>query len=295
MLKIKKMLFIITALFYPGIAFTQEYTTQSGSNILFNSEITTAKKIIDMIAEFSVKYSFQVLGGVLVIILGIFLAKFVCKMVGNVFEKKQIDVTISKFMLSIINIIIVALAALIALGKFGITIAPFIAGISVIGFGASFALQGPLSNYAAGITLIFTKPFKVGDIVEVSGVTGEVTDMTLARTEMKTLDATVIFVTNKLIIGEIIHNYSHYKKLNLNIGISYSSDVQKAIELVEGVVNSERRISKQPAPKIGISEFADSSINIYGRLWCEQSNYWDALFSINKKTFEESGVNKFVL
>ena len=285
--KLKKILFMAAAVFSPAIAFAQEYTTQSGPQDLFAAEISTAKKIIDMMAEFGVKYSFQALGGILVVILGMFLAKFVCKMLGNVFEKKKIDVTVAKFMLSIIKIIIIALAMLIALGKFGITIAPFIAGISVIGFGATFALQGPLSNYAAGITLIFTKPFKVGDIVEVSSVMGEVTDMTLARTELKTLDGTVIFVPNKSIIGEVIHNFSHYKKLDLTIGVSYGSDVNKAIEIVEGIIADEARIAKEPMPKIGISEFADSSINIYSRLWCDQVDYWDVLFLINKNIFGE--------
>jgi small conductance mechanosensitive channel len=244
-----------------------------------------------MITEFFVKYSFQALGGIIVILVGILLSKVVYRMVGNLFEKKGVDVTVSKFMLSIVKILIIAFAVLIALGKFGITIAPFIAGISVIGFGTSFALQGPLSNYAAGITLIFTKPFKVGEIVEVSGVIGEVTDMTLARTELKTLDGTVIFVPNKSIIGEVIHNYSQFKKLDLTVGVSYSSDISKAISIVEGVIKQERRIAKDPVPKIGISEFADSSINIYARLWCLQSDYYDVLFLVNRKLFAEFGAN----
>ena len=283
---LKKVFIAVTVFVHHGIASAAEYTTQSGPDALFSTEISTAKKIIDMIAEFFVKYSFQALGGIVVIVLGIFLSKFVCKMAGNLFEKKGIDVTVSKFMLSIIKMSIIALAVLIALGKFGITIAPFIAGISVIGFGTSFALQGPLSNYAAGITLIFTKPFKVGEIVEISGVMGEVTDMTLARTQLKTLDGTVIFVPNKSIIGEVIHNYSQFKKLDLTIGVSYSSNVNKAINIVEEIVRSEDRIAGEPSPKIGISEFADSSINIYGRLWCLPSDYYDVLFSINNKIFK---------
>ena len=262
-----------------------------GVEAMFATEISTAKKIIDMLAEFSVKYSFQVLGGILVIFLGWLASKYITRVVGNLLEKKGVDVTVSKFLLSIVKMIVLLFAALIALGKFGITIAPFIAGLSVIGFGASFAVQGPLSNYAAGITLVFTKPFKVGDIVELSNVIGEVMDMTLARTELKTLDGTTIFVPNKLIIGEIIHNYSEFKKLDLTIGISYDSDVDKAIQIVKDIVTGDDRVSDNPVPKIGISEFADSSINIYARLWCKQSDYWDIIFSSNKKIHEDFGKN----
>ena len=280
---------------------TMEATTAAaqmatnGVDALFASEISTAKKIIDMMAEFSVKYSFQALGGIIVIVLGWVLAKYIAKFLDNLLRKKEVDVTVSKFIVSIVKMIVIALAALIALGKFGITIAPFIAAISVIGFGATFAIQGPLSNYAAGATLIFTKPFKVGDIVAVTDVQGAVTDMTLARTEMKTLDGTVIFIPNKLIVGEVIHNYSEYQKLDLTIGVAYDADTDKAIDIIKGVVTAEERISKKPEPKIGINEFADSSVNIYARLWCKPGDYYDVLFSVNKKVFAELNKNNITI
>ncbi|MEA3488771.1 MAG: mechanosensitive ion channel [Candidatus Omnitrophota bacterium] len=290
--KAKKLFFIVVSGTFPVLAWAQEKTPQEG---IFVSEISAARKLLDLLVEFCVKYSFQALGGIIVVILGWVAAKFIARFFEALFLKKNVDVTVIKFLVSIIKIIIVAFAMLIALGKFGITIAPFIAGISVIGFGASFAVQGPLSNYAAGTTLIFTKPFKVGDIVEVSDVTGEVTDMTLARTEMKTLDGTVIFIPNKQIIGEVIHNYSAFKKLDITVGISYESDVDKAIKIIKEIIASENRLTKQPEPKIGISEFADSSINIYARLWCKQNDYYDLLFSINRDILGEFNKNYIVI
>jgi len=118
-------------------------------------------------------------------------------MVKRMLVKRNADVTITKFLVDIIVIFMVSIAALLALENFGITIAPFIAGLSVIGFGTSFALQGPLSNYAAGATLVFTKPFKVGDIMEIGDCVGQVEDMTLARTIIKTLDGTRVIIPNK--------------------------------------------------------------------------------------------------
>lgn len=295
--RIKVLVLSSLSLISAGMASAQDgtYTTDPAVALdpqtIFASEISTAKKLLDMLVEFCVKYSFQVLGGVIVVILGWVAAKYVARFVENLLIKKKVDVTVAKFLVSIVKIIVIAFTLLIALGKFGITIAPFIAGISVIGFGASFAVQGPLSNYAAGATLIFTKPFKVGDIVEVTDVMGEVTDMTLARTEMKTLDGTIIFIPNKQVIGEIIHNYSEYKKMDVTVGVSYSADVDKAIDIVKGIVAGEERIAKQPEPKIGISEFADSSVNIYSRLWCKQIDYYDILFNINRKIFDEFGKN----
>lgn len=272
-----------------GKAFCKE-EAQAAAQPIFAMEIGTARKLVEFLIEFFVKYSFQVLGGIVVILLGFFISKIVANFLSKFFEQHKVDVTVSKFLIVIIKLIIITFTVLVALGNFGITIAPFIAGLSVIGFGTSFALQGPLSNYAAGATLIFTKPFKVGDIIEVTGVMGEVQDVTLARTEVKTVDGTKIVIPNKQIIGEVIHNYSEFKKLDITVGISYDSDTDKATNVIKDIVANDKRISHKPEPKIGISEFADSSINIYARIWCKQSDYWDVMFDTNKRIHE--GFNK---
>lgn len=284
MKKIFVKLFGFSWLFMSHTGFCEEQ--ESAVNTIFASEIGTVKKLIDLVIEFCVKYSFQVLGGILILILGWFVAKLVANFIGRFLERKKVDVTVSKFLITIVKIIIIAMVAIVALGKFGITIAPFIAGLSVVGFGTSFALQGPLSNYAAGATLVFTKPFKVGDIIEVADVMGEVEDMTLARTKVKTVDGTTIVIPNKHIVGEVIHNYSEMKKLDITVGVSYDCDVDKAIKVVKDVVEQEKRVAPAPEPKIGISEFADSSINIYARLWCKQIHYWEAMFTINKNIYD---------
>jgi len=254
-------------------------------------QLDTAKSLLNVIIEFFIKYSFQVLGGIIVIAIGWWVARYVSNLVRNLLEKKKIDVTVIKFIVGTVKLLIIAFAVVVALGKFGIEIAPLIAGISVAGFGLSFALQGPLSNYASGATLIFTKPFKVGDIIEVAGIVGEVRDMKLPRTELKAVDGEIIVVPNKHIVGEIIQNYSNSKRLDINVGVSYKADIQKAIMVVNNVIKGDERISKLKEPKVGISEFADSSINIYARSWCKQDDYWDVMFSINKKIFEEFNNN----
>jgi small conductance mechanosensitive channel len=247
----------------------------------------TLYSILKVLIEYIVKYSFQALGGVIVLFLAWIVAKYVARFITPFFAKHHIDVTVSKFLVGGIKLMIMVFAGIVALGKFGIEIAPFIAGISVIGFGTSFALQGPLSNYASGIVLIFTKPFKVGDIIEVANVIGEVTDVKLARTDMKTVDGNLIVVPNRHIIGEIIHNYSTAKRLDLKIGVGYNTDVYKAIEIIKAVVKNDPRITYTFEPQVGIADFADSGINIMARVWCKQDDYWKVLFDINLKIFDE--------
>lgn len=278
-----------------GKAYAQEETDAAqkvvkGLEDVATEQWDTAKNLVDMIIEFFVKYSFQVLGGIIVLVLGWIVAGYLAKWTGKLLKKKEIDVTVSKFIVASVKLMVMIFAVIVALGKFGIEIAPLIAGISVAGFGLSFALQGPLSNYAAGIVLIFTKPFKVGQIIEVAEVMGEITDMKLGRTEMKTVDGNMIVIPNKHIIGEIIHNYSTSKKLDMTVGVSYSSDMDKALEIVRKVIESEKRVSKV---NLGISEFADSSVNIYARIWCKQDQYWDVKFDLHKAiwdAFKKEGI-----
>ncbi len=248
--------------------------------------IGTLKKILDIVIEYAVKYSFQALGGVIILVAAWVAANFITKFFTSFLQKHNVDVTIAKFLVSALKLLIMAFAVMMALAKFGIEIAPIIAGLSVAGVGVGLALQGTLSNYAAGISLIFTKPFKVGDIIEVVHEMGEIQDIALARTIMKTVDGTIINIPNKHIIGEIIHNYSDYKRLDIKIGVGFKSDIEKCIRLIKEVVSKEKRIALKPEPKIGISDFGDSSVNLYARIFCKQADYWDTMFSVNKEIFE---------
>jgi len=262
---------------------------------MFGMQAHTAQELAYIALNFLSKNILNIIGGAVILAAGWIIAKFFGKVLQFILLKNNADITITKFLVDVLRFIIVATALLIALGNFGITIAPFIAGLGAIGFGASFALQGPLSNYAAGATLIFTKPFKVGDILEVGGHVGEIVDMTLARTIMKTLDGTMIIIPNRKIIGEIMHNYSEFKRLDIKVGVAYSTDADKAIRLVKEAVASDKRVVSRPAPKIGISEFADSSVNIYARLWCAQADYWDLKFDTNKRIFDLFKANSIVI
>ncbi len=287
--RISQIIVFVESLLLPSISFA-EIDPKKITDVT-KEQIETAKNLIDMIVEFFVKYSFQVLGGIIVLVIGWLVAGYLSGLVTKFFEKKKMDVTVTKFLAGTIKLLVMAFAIMVALGKFGIEIAPLVAGISVAGFGLSFALQGPLSNYASGAALIFTKPFKVGDIIEVCGIDGEVTDMKLPRTELKALDGEIIFIPNKHIIGEIIQNFSNAKRVDFNVGVSYSSDIKKVIDIVKKVIKEDSKVTKEKEPKVGISEFADSSINIYARAWCKQNDYLDVKFSVNEKIFEEFNKN----
>ena len=251
-------------------------------NGLLGLQARTAQEMAYIVMNFISKNIVNIVGGIIIVVIGWLLGKLFANLLKLILLKNKADITITKFLADVLKFLIIVTALLIALGNFGITIAPFVAGLGAAGFGLSFAFQGPLSNYAAGATLIFTKPFKVGDILEVNDQVGQVEDMTLARTIILTLDGTRIIIPNKKIIGEIMHNYSQFKKLDIKVGVSYSSDIEKAVRIVKSVVVQDERIAKTPIAKVGVSEFGDSGITIYARVWCRQSDYWDVMFDVNK-------------
>ncbi len=244
-------------------------------------------KIIDFVAENAVRYSFQIIGAIIILFVGWMLSRFASKMIRRALHQKKIDITVERFFVQMVRWMVFALALLLALSCLGVQVAPLIAGLSVAGVGIGLALQGPLSNYASGVTLIFTKPFKVGEIIEVAGVQGEVKDISLPRTELLGLDGSIIIIPNKHIIGEIIKNYSEYRKLEIEIGISYNSSVDLALRIIENILKNNKLIPSNQPIKVGIQGFGDSAINLRAFVWVSQSNYSDVKFAVNKAILDE--------
>jgi small conductance mechanosensitive channel len=244
-------------------------------------EIQTVQKLIDIAIDFFVNYSFQVVGAILVLVIGVLVAKAVSSFFLRLFEKKEVDVTLSKFIAALIKGVILGFAFIVAIGKFGITIAPLIAALAAMAFGASFAIQGPLANYGAGLVIILTRPFVVGNTIKVSDVSGIVDEVKLGATVLTDEDGVKITIPNKHIVGEIIHNSKEKRIVEEIVGISYDSDPEKAIQIIKEALESFEEISKEPPPQIGIQEFGDSSINIGLRYWIPSNTYFKILYQVN--------------
>ncbi len=244
-------------------------------------EMSTVQQFIKTAVEFLTNYSFQVIGAILVLIIGNFIANWALRVILKLCNAKKVDITLAKFIASCVKIMILGFAILIALGKFGITITPFIAMIGAGAFGVSMALQGPLSNYGAGISIILGRPFVVGDNIQVQGQTGIVKEVTLSSTILTDEDGVKITIPNKHIVGEIIHNSFKYKIVENMVGISYSDDPEKAIQVIEKTINSFKDVAQTPKPQVGLQEFGDSSIDIGCRYWIPSTKYFQSLCAIN--------------
>ncbi len=225
------------------------------------------------------------IGALIVLAIGVFVANWVAKVLLGIFQKRKLDITLSGFLAGAVKVLILGFAVLIALGKFGITIAPFVAALSAMAFGASFAIQGPLSNYGAGLSIILSRPFVVGDTITVAEVSGVVEEVKLACTTLTNEDGVKITIPNKEIVGQIIHNSKADKIYKGVVGISYGSDPEKAVRVVREVLSSFAEVRQEPKPQIGIEAFADSSVNIAYRCWIPTIKYFQIQYAINQSVF----------
>ena len=250
------------------------------------NEVQTVQKVAGIIIDFLVNYSFQVVAAVLILVAGFIIARLMASFLMKLFERKEFDPTLSKFTAGALKIVIISFVIIIALGKFGITIAPFIAALAAMAFGASFAIQGPLANYGAGLVIIFTRPFVVGNTITVAEVSGVVEEIKLGATILTNEDGVIITIPNKHIVGEIIHNSQERKIVEALIGISYESDPEEAIQIVKKTLDDFQEISNQPAPRVGIQEFGDSSINIGFRYWVPTKRYFRTLYRVNLSVYK---------
>ena len=249
-------------------------------------EIQQVQAIYQLITAFFVNYSFQIIGALIILVLGVLVARKVGGIVLKLCERKGLDITLSRFAASTTRLSIIAMVAIVAIGKIGISITPFIAAIGALSLGAGLAMQGLLSNYAAGLAIILTRPFVVGDTIRVQGVVGQVKEICLALTRLLDEDDMEITIPNKHIVGEILHN-SHTDTLaEETVGISYGDDPDKAISVIRQALEKTDKISKTRTPLIGIADFGDSSVTIGIRFWAPTRHYFETRYRANAAIFE---------
>jgi small conductance mechanosensitive channel len=248
---------------------------------MVGAELANAERFYNIVLDFAVNYGFQVLGAIIILIIGVWVAGRVGSAVTVLCGKKKVDPTLSSFAGSTVKIIILTGFIIISLGKFGISVTPFIAAIGAIGLGAGLAVQGLLANYSAGVAIILTRPFSLGNTITVSGVSGQVKDISLAATLLIAEDGELITIPNRHVVGEVMVNSFENRLVETTIGISYSDDPEQAIDIIRTVINTLDCVNEKDSTDIGISEFADSSVVIETRCKVATNSYYASKYLIN--------------
>lgn len=258
-------------------------------------EFKTVAHVYQLITELCVQYSFQILGAVVIMMAGFWTARLTGNALLRLQERRGVDITLRQFITSAVRIVVIALFGIVALSKLGISITPLIAAIGGVSLGAGFALQGLASNYGAGLSLILTRPFKVGDTIELLNCEGIVTEINLSTTVLSSEDGEIIAIPNKKIVGEIYRNSFGNRLVEGKIGISYTADPAEATRLVVEALKEIEELVMTPAPHVGIEAFGEKSISIAYRYWVPTTRYFELRHAVNSAVYRTLTVQETAL
>ena len=252
--------------------------------------------VVEQVEVLGAEYGLKIISAILILIVGMWVAKRVKSFVVKLMEKRNVDPTLISFSSSLLLVALQIFVIVAALEKLNIKTTSFVAILGAAGLAVGLALQGSLSNFASGVLMIIFKPFKLGDFVEAGGATGAVADINIFTTVINTPDNKKTIVPNSSVMGGNIINYSanDTRRVDLSAGISYSDDIDKARSAINAVLAEIPEILETPAPDILVSEMADSSVNFAVRPWCKPADYWAVYFGVTeaiKKKFDEEGIS----
>jgi small conductance mechanosensitive channel len=265
----------------------------ANSNLATKAAGATSPELIDNVIFYFVDHGLQILTAIALMGVGVVIARWTGKLMSRWLKGKAFDEPVSNLVVKIVKLLIIGLIGVMALGQMGVQITPLIAGIGVAGVGASLAMQGILGNLVAGLTIIFSKPFTIGEYIELLGVYGQVTDIALFTTTLLHADNSRVIVPNRKIVGEILHNYGNIRQLELTVGIAYSTDVTLALATVNALLLRTSSVLTEPAPVVGIASLSDSSIVLAIKPWVKVEDFVPARAAIYRdviETFRESRI-----
>jgi small conductance mechanosensitive channel len=250
---------------------------------------TSPQHVIDAIKEFlatkGTAFALDLLAAILIFVIGRWLAKWISIIIGKAMTKARVDQILVTFVQHMCYFGLLAFVIIAALDRVGIKLTAAIAVLGAAALAVAFALQGSLSNFAAGILMVIFKPFKIGDFVSVAGVQGTVQEIQILNTVLNSPDNVRIIVPNAQVTGGTISNYTTNatRRIDLTIGVSYDDDLKKAKQVIEAVLGADARILKNPAPTVAVYELGDSSVNFVVRPWVKPADYWDVYFDVTAK------------
>lgn len=244
-------------------------------------DLDTAATLIDTATEFAVTYGFQLLGALVFFLIGLKLAAWAGAKSTALAAGRNMDVTLAGFIGNVVKVLVLVMVIIITLGNFGISTAPLIALAGASAFGLTLAIQGPLSNYGAGLVIILTRPFVLGDTISVQKVSGVVRDISLSTTVLTGEDREEITIPNKEIVGQVIINSFGHRVVEARIAVTSDADLDAAVAVLSSTLGAFPDIAEDPAPQVGIHDFTYGGVILGIRYWVPSQSYFQTRYAAN--------------
>ena len=255
------------------------------------------KETIDQVIEVVTAYGLNVLGALVILIVGFIAAGWAARLTGKALAKsRKIDETIRHFVASAVRYAVIIFTCLAVLDRFGVETTSFIAVLGAAGFAIGLAFQGTLSNFAAGVMLLLFRPFKIGQFIEAAGVAGTVEAITLFMTELNTPDNVHIVIPNSQLWGASVKNFSRNatRRVDIDVGIGYGDDIGRAFQVLKDLAAKHDRVKADSEPEVMVTGLGDSAVDLQLRVWCNGSDYWPLRFDLTravKEALDTAGIS----
>ena len=253
-------------------------------------------QMLEILRTQGVELAINVAVAIAIFYIGKLVVSMVVRGMRKVMQKQEVDKTLETFVTNLVRMVLMVVVAIAAISALGIETTSFIAIFGAAGLAVGLALQGSLSNFAAGVLIVLFRPYRVGDYVEAAGISGSVEQVQILTTILKTPDNKRIIVPNGQIMDSIITNYSanDTRRVDMVVGVSYGDDLDKVHSVLKELVAADDRILDDPACTIAVSELGDSSVNFVVRPWASTADYWGVKFDLTeaiKKRFDKEGIS----
>ena len=234
----------------------------------------------------AIRFGPKVVVAVLIMVAGYYAGRWAGRALGRALVKFKLEPPVLSLMERVAHLGVLGLFGIMALQNLGVELLPLIAGLGIAGAGIALAMQGVLGNLVAGLTIIFSHPFRVGDYISIVKEEGVVQDITLFNTTLEHADLSRVVIPNRKIVGEILHNYRRIRQLGIEVGVSYKTDVAAATETIREVLRANRRVLADPTPAVGVARLADSAVVLGVAPWVNAPDYGPASAEINQAILE---------
>jgi small conductance mechanosensitive channel len=279
---------LVAVLIIPGIfgKYLSIAINHSNKGVLMYNNIETIEHIKRTVIDLGIQFGPKLLVAIIIMVAGVFVGRWVGNILAGGLRKFDMEPPVRDLLVRIAKILVLGIFMIMALQNLGVELLPLIAGLGVAGAGVALAMQGVLGNMVAGLTIIFTKPFRVGEYISIIGVEGRVETVDIFSTTLTHSDMSRVVVPNRKIVGEILHNYGKIRQLDLEVGVAYGTDLNKAISSINDILKNNPLILKDPVPVIAASMLADSSIRIAVKPWTNVNDFVQAGGEINQAIVE---------
>lgn len=245
--------------------------------------------------DMAVRFGPKLVVALVIIAAGYMVGRWVGRILDHLLLRLNLEIPVRSLLVRIARVLVLGLFAIMALQNLGVELLPLIAGLGVAGAGVALAMQGILGNVAAGLTIIFTRPFHVGDYISIVEEEGEILDISLFSTTLGHTDKSKVVIPNRKIVGEILHNFGQIRQLNINVGVSYGTDVSLALSLIGDILHTCPRVLKEPAPVFGVARLSESGVTLAVSPWVTVPDYVPAGSELNQAILETFRTRNIVI